>query len=396
MSDETPIEATVAEAAPEAAGEAAAAACPIGDEFLPPQMKKHVDPKAPTMIRSMAAKGMVPALGGSDLAQVLFMLMYDPDAGVREQAGKTASTLPDRVASSAFRDERIKPVVLGWYLEVYGGNDAYAEMLILNGSTPDEAVATVAPWCSKRTAEIIGQNQLRLLRCDDIIRGLAKNPEAQGALIDGVCDFAVRNGLNLPDVPQMQEARVRLFGPEAASQPVEVDQGPTADEIIQEMESVAPEGSGPMEEGARLTLAQRVMKMNVSEKIKLATKGNKEARSLLIRDANKLVSSAVMRSPRITEGEVLVQAQNKIASDEVLRIIVNNREWMRQYPIKLAIVKNPKVPQSVSMRLLSQLHESDVKSLAKDKNVPGTVQMLAKKMVDQKAAKTSGGGGGAH
>lgn len=383
------------DANPQAGGEPvaqAAAACPITDEFLPPNMKKHVDPAAPVPLRGMAAKGLIP-LGASDMIQVLFMLMYDPDAGIRDQAGKTASTLSDRVAASAFRDERIKPVVLGWYMEVYGGNDAYAEMLILNASTPDESVASVASWCSKRTAEIIGQNQLRILRCDDILRALAKNPEAQGALIDGVCDFAVRNGLNLPDVEQLQAARVRLFGAAAANQPVAEDQGPTADEVIQEMETVAPEGAPPLEENVRLTLSQKVMKMSVSEKIKLATKGNKEARSMLIRDSNKLVSSAVMRSPRITEGEVLMQAQNKVASDEVLRIITTNREWMRQYPIKLAVVKNPKVPQSVSMRLISQLHESDIKSLARDKNVPGTVQMMAKKIVDQKNAPKGGGGG---
>lgn len=84
-------------------------------------------------------------------------------------------------------------------------------MLILNSNTPDEAVAGIAQGCSKRAAEIVGANQLRLLRHEDIIRQLAKNPNADGALIDGVCDFAVRSGVKMPDVPQVQQARAHSF-----------------------------------------------------------------------------------------------------------------------------------------------------------------------------------------
>ncbi len=367
--------------------------CPITPEFLPPNMIKHVDPKAPVPLRMMAAKALVP-LSPSDMLSVLFMLSYDPDQGVRDQVQKTASTLQDRTAASGFRDEEVHPPVLGYFLRLYGQNDTYAEMLILNGNTPDDAVAAVAEGCSKRTAETIGQNQLRLLRHDGIIRALAKNPNAVGALIDGVCDFAVRSGMNLEDVPQMTEARVRLFGPQAATEPPPKE-GPTADDIMSEFSMPdapgAEEGITPMEEAKKLSLSKRIMSMNVSEKIKLATKGNKEARGILMRDSNKLVSVAVIRSPRITDGEVLTQAQSKICIDDVLRVIYSNREWLRKYSIKLALVKNPKVPQGVSMRLIATLHEHDVKSLAKDKNVPGSVQMLAKKQIEKKNAPKKGG-----
>lgn len=363
--------------------------CPITSEFLPPNMVKHVDPKAPVPLRMMAAKALVP-LSPADMLSVLFMLSYDPDQGVRDQVQKTATTLQDRTAASGFRDEEVHPPVLGWFLRLYGQNDTYAEMLILNGNTPDDAVAAVAEGCSQRTAETIGQNQLRLLRHDGIIRALSKNPNAVGALIDGVCDFAVRSGMMLEDVPQMLEARVRLFGPQAATQPPPKE-GPTADDIMSEfaMPDAATEGAdgeAPIDDAKRLSLSKRIMAMNVSEKIKLATKGNKEARGILMRDSNKLVAVAVIRSPRITDGEVLVQAQSKICMDDVLRVIYSNREWLRKYSIKLALVKNPKVPQGVSMRLMTTLHEHDVKSLAKDKNVPGSVQMLAKKQIDKKNA----------
>ncbi|MCA2976814.1 MAG: hypothetical protein INH37_00875, partial [Myxococcaceae bacterium] len=120
--------------------EATASACPISADFLPENMRKHVDPKAPVPLRMMAAKALVP-LAPPDMLGALFMLMYDPEATIREAAGKTASTLPDRIAASGFRDEGVQPPVLAWFLEVYAANDAYAEMLVSNDATPDSAVA---------------------------------------------------------------------------------------------------------------------------------------------------------------------------------------------------------------------------------------------------------------
>jgi hypothetical protein len=360
--------------------EAQAYSCPVSAEALPPDKRKHVDPKAPMPLRMMAAKALAP-MAPPDMITALFMLAYDTDEKVRDTAVATAAALPDRVLAPALREERVSPMVLGWFLDLHWGNDAYAEMLVLNGGTPDEAVARVAAQCNTRTAEIIGQNQLRLLRHEDIIRQLAKNPATEGALIDGVCDFAVRSGLVLADVPQMKAARVRLYGPEAAEAPP--DPGPTADEVVAEF-GMDEESAAPMEEGKRLTLSQKVMKMNIAEKIKLATKGNKEARGILIRDSNKLVSVAVIRSPRITDGEVLTQANNKTAQEEVLRIICGDREWTKMYPLRLALVKNPKVPQAIGMRFLATLRETDVKSLARDRNVPNVIQMMARKMVAKK------------
>ncbi len=393
MSD-VPVQPEVAAAPAEAPP--TASACPIAADFLPENMRKHVDQKAPVPLRMMAAKALVP-LSPPDMLGALFMLMYDGEERIRETAGKTASSLPDRIAASGFRDEGVQPIVLGWYLEVYATNDAYAEMLILNASTPDAAVAGIASHCSQKIAELIGQNQLRLLRDEQIVRQLALNPVAEGALIDGVCDFAVRNGLDMPDVPQMLAAKVRLFGPQAATQPVSL--GPTADEIVAEFGVGVAEDEIPtdaekaaqlaakeakLEETAKLTLTQKIARMSVSERIKLASKGNKEVRGMLIRDSNKLVAIAVIRSPRITDGEVMSQAINKGAHEDVLRVVYSHREWTRKYSVRLALVKNPKVPAQVLMRFLNTLTESDVKALAKDKNVAGAIQGMAKKMIQRK------------
>ncbi|MFY0568084.1 hypothetical protein ACN28E_30220 [Archangium lansingense] len=366
--------------------------CPITAEFLPPNMRKHVDPAAPVPLRMMAAKAIVP-LAPADMLGALFMLTFDSDAGVRETAAKSAAALPDRF-SAGLRDEGVAAPVLGWFLTLLSAKDALAEMLVLNPSTPDEAVAQVARGCSAKIAEIIGQNQLRVLRHEDIIRGLCTNPNASPALLDNVCDFAVRSGMAVADVPQMQAARVRILGPSAAPP----EPGPTAEEILKELEDAAPKvaATGPEEgkegedptaaipEAKKLSLTQRIMKMSIAQKIKLATLGNKEARSFLIRDTNKLVCTAVIRSPRITDGEVLNCATNKAVNEEVLRIIYNSREFTKNYKIKMALLKNPKLPLAVGMKFLSTLRENDLKDLSRDKNVPSGLQGVAKKMVEKK------------
>ena len=87
----------------------------------------------------------------------------------------------------------------------------------------------------------------------------------------------------------------------------------------------------------------------------------------------------------INDPEVLGLANSKTTGDDVLRIIYRSRDWTRQHTIKLALVKNPKVPLAVTMRFMTTLHESEIKALASDKSVPSAVRINAKKMLDKKS-----------
>lgn len=131
--------------------------------------------------------------------------------------------------------------------------------------------------------------------------------------------------------------------------------------------------------------------MSIAEKIKLATKGNKEARTVLLRDANKLVSMSAIQSPRVTEGEVIAMANNRTAPEDILKYISANRDWLKNYALKLALVKNPKVPLPTAMKFLPLLREPDVRELARDRNVPSGVKNQARVMMAKKE-KPQGGG----
>jgi hypothetical protein len=146
----------------------------------------------------------------------------------------------------------------------------------------------------------------------------------------------------------------------------------------------------------KLNMTQRVMRMSVSEKIKLATLGNKEARTILLRDSNKLVCMAAATSPRITDGEILGIASSRTVNADVLRYIYTNREFLRTYTIKITLVKNPKVPLPTALKMMFTLQEKDIKDLARDRNVPQTIQSQAKAWLMKKELAARGPVGGKH
>ncbi|HET9551790.1 MAG TPA: hypothetical protein VFP50_02375 [Anaeromyxobacteraceae bacterium] len=365
--------------------------CPLPLDVLPKPLQKHADEKAPPPLRLMGAKGLVPAVAPADLVTLLFVLSFDGDAGVREAAVKTAEGLPEKIHGVALRAEGLRGPVLDWLADRFAGKEAAQELILLNAATPDETVARLALGASQRLSEIVRQNELRLLRHDDIIRALARNPNALASTVDGACDFCVRNGLLLLDVPQIVQAYQRIHGVDPTAKPPPPEETAVGlmaeyqDELAVERVEGAPAAAETEEASKKkLNMTQRVLKMSVSEKIKLATLGNKEARTLLLRDSNKLVCMAAATSPRITDGEILGLANSRTVNADVLRYIYSSRDFTKTYAIKLSLVKNPKVPLPTALKMMTTLQEKDIKELSRDRNVPQTIQSQAKAFMMKK------------
>jgi hypothetical protein len=143
-------------------------------------------------------------------------------------------------------------------------------------------------------------------------------------------------------------------------------------------ETADGEGSEPGE-ARKLATIQRVALMTVSERIKAAMRGSREERTILIRDPNKLVSLAVLSSPKVNEREIESYAKMANVSEDVLRVISTTRAWTKSYAIVRSLAFNPKAPISVSMTLVSRLVEKDVRMIAMDRNIAEPVKILARK-----------------
>ena len=372
---------------------------PIGD--LPKPLQKHADPQAPAALRMMGAKGLVPATAPADLVTLLFRLSYDPDEAVRSAAARTAETLPEKMFGVALRSGEVRGEVLDWLADRLAVNSSAIELVLLNPATPDTTVARFASIVPQPLAEIIRQNELRLLRHDDIVRQLCRNPNVLASTVDAACEFCVRNGLTLLDVPQLVAAHRRVHGvdPAAVLEAADTAEKLMADyaaDLASDQPPPAAQDETPEDQQRKLTITQRVLRMSVSEKIKLATLGNKDARGLLLRDSNKLVALAAVTSPRVSEGEILVLATSRTVSAEILRHIYTTREYLRNYAIKIALVKNPKVPLPTALKFMLTLQEKDIRELARDRNIPQTIQAQARAWIAKKEAASKGHFTGKH
>jgi hypothetical protein len=147
-----------------------------------------------------------------------------------------------------------------------------------------------------------------------------------------------------------------------------IDRGEASEDPAAEAESEEKQGA-----------VQRLSAMTVSERVKAAMKGSKEERAILIRDPNKLVSVAVLSSPKISESEVENFAKLANVSDEVLRIIGNTRAWVKNYGVVSALARNPKTPVAIALNLVQRLNDRDLKMISTDRNAQEPLKIAVRK-----------------
>jgi hypothetical protein len=138
------------------------------------------------------------------------------------------------------------------------------------------------------------------------------------------------------------------------------------------------------DEGKRENALQKISNLDVKGRIQLALKGNKEERSLLIRDGTKVVALAVLEAPKISDGEVERFASQKNVLEAVLRQIPLKRRFVKNYIVVRNLVANPRTPLDLGLGLMKNLLTQDLKNLSANKEVSETIRKLALKMYKQK------------
>ncbi|MGO9403505.1 MAG: hypothetical protein ACLPVW_08555 [Terriglobales bacterium] len=143
----------------------------------------------------------------------------------------------------------------------------------------------------------------------------------------------------------------------------------------------------PGQQERRDSTLQKISKLDIKGRIALAMRGNKEERSILIRDSTKLVSLAVLDSPKVSDAEVEAFALQKNVLEAVLRAIPMKRKYAKNYAIMRNLVTNPRTPIDVSLGLMKNLLTRDLKNLSDNKEVSDTIRKLALRMFKQKTEK---------
>jgi len=136
-----------------------------------------------------------------------------------------------------------------------------------------------------------------------------------------------------------------------------------------------------MEEKKKESLLVKIQRLPVPKRRLLALRGGREIRSILIKDTNKDVVLSVVENPKITESEIEMIARQRTIPEEALRMIANNREWMKNYSIVQALVTNPKTPPGIAVGLVPNLKTKDLELIEKNRNVSEAVRAAAKRLL---------------
>ncbi len=366
----------------------------------------------------------------TDLLEVLVALTSTQDSEIAEAATETLrDESPDDLLIAAKADDTA-PSVLTYLATHRAPKREIHEALVLNSKTPDQALATLAgATLDGQLLELIAINQQRLVRfpaiIDSILGNKARTSEAERRARETRREFfeKERGARQIADELRARgkTAAAEFFEKAELTTPagqlsiedawiiaehIEVSDADiddawlpaeryeeliseTADQILANVQRVL-EGER-LEAGEvsaeRVALIRRIMFMNTRDRMKLAIKGDREARSVLVRDSNKVVSSAVINNPRITDHEVENIAAMRTVADEVLRLISLNRTWARSYTIIHNLSRNPRTPIPTVINILPRIRTKDLHNLSQNRNVSEAVRRQAYRLSQARSGK---------
>lgn len=293
----------------------------------------YVGADKPRQQRLEAASGKV-ALPPADFVLLIYYLCHDQDPEVKRSAIATLRALDAGLLKQVLADPELHPRILDALVQLHGKNVELGPFFARH------------PNLSSGAAAALG--------------------------LEGGTSAAPAPSVAPPASPQEEVApprHIRSEVPEAAGE---------------EEGAAQPDEDEPIDEEEYQSKYQMAQGMGVSDKIKIAMTGDKEWRSIMIKDNNKLVSSAAIKNPRMTESEVLSIAKSAVGNDEIMRVICANKEWIKNPQIRKALVMNSKTPLPHALRFVATLPEKELAQLAKSKNVNSAISSQARRILMSK------------
>lgn len=332
---------------------------------IPDEVAKIMSKWGGHNMRLAAARGSLP-MSGPNLVTVLFIFVHGENAELKKEALNTLRTLPASIMVSALANRQLHFSIVDLLVRTRYRD---AEVMVAAMAHPEISLRSyefLAKYASGDVLDMLSHNDQLLLRAPAIRAAIIDNPNADKVM-------KLRLGWLEPvEEPEPEPEPVQ----QTTEQPAESDQGDEQQNEDQEQ--------AEFEDEEGLSKYQMLQEMSVAEKIKMALTGDKEWRSLLIRESNKMVNTAVLKNPRITDGEIITIAKNRTSSDEMIRAIMLNKDWVKHYEVKKALVEHPRTPLQKAMRFMTFLTERDIKELSKSRNVSQAIVNNARRMLISK------------
>jgi len=301
----------------------------------------YVSETAPKEKRLEALRAPLLLLKPSEKLTAIYVLTHDKDEEVRAAAKKAFLEFPESMLIAAL-EEGLDPLIIKKIAQTHPSGEKILIKAALNRAADEKTLEDIVKTAPVAVLEEIFKNRESIT--SPVLKALKENPNAPA--------------IGAEDIAESEEKpAVKKHTPQTG-----------------------PPFPGPGEE-EHLSIQQRLMQMTVTEKIKLALLGNKEAREVLIRDSNKIVSITVLHNPHITDEEIMKIAASTGTPDELIREVTRKKEWLKNYQIKKNVVSNPKTPLKAALRLIGELNDKDLEKLAKSRNIQPILASTARKIL---------------
>ena len=358
--------------------------------------RQVLEGRAPVAVQEFAARGLLPLPRPEFLDIWVYLAAHGGTPEVRDLARQSLEQLSTEELAELAAHPHLEGPTFEYLVQRYSRDSAVAARLARNPSIPDTALVHLAEQAGADVLELIVVNQVRLLQTPDLLPALRRNPNLtpvqQRRLREFEEEFVQKEvRYELKPSPPAPPPVAPSVGPPGPAAPVLAPEAPpsvltTPMAVPSAVEPAEPMAETPPEvlaveaetQGDPQRLLDRIMRMTVPERIMLALLGHREARMFLIRDPNRTVQEAVMKSPRLSESEAETYAAMRHLEPDVLRILADRREFYKNRTFVYRIVTNPKTPIPVAARLMAQLSVMQLRDITRSRDVPMAVRNMAK------------------
>ena len=389
-------------------------------------MKRMLDlireSQVPANLMQAAARGSLSVPPGETIEILVYLALHHK--GLGEHARLTLAGWDEKACLAAAADPTTSAEVLGYFVALENLRVPLLPALAENTSVSEEALSELAGRGPRAALETLLKSE-RVQNSRVLLVALRANPELrlnEAAEIDGKLTATVAAGTEpeadahdpeaeatlasfLKDnAAEVEAEKDKKFQPIGAIRDFAAEAHASADPHSMPVAAVPGGVEGRVATGTAAAAAarrqvatgqverrdstlQKIAKLDVKGRIALAVRGNKEERSILIRDGTKLVALAVLESPKVSDTEVEGFAQQKNLLEAVLRQIPLKRRFAKNYNIMRNLVFNPRTPLDLSLGLMKGLLVHDLKNLSGNKEVSETIRKLALRMYKQKMEK---------
>ncbi len=315
-------------------------------------------------LRLLAARGLLP-IHPEELIPIQVALARGDAPDLAAEAAGSLRALTPRLANAYLERTAGADELTYFALEI--GHPRQVEVVLRRRDVPRPLLVEIAPRLSEDLQEMLLLRQDAVIEEPAILDALEKNPR--------LSSFARRR------IGEYREHLLpRRRRPEGGAEGAELEEA-SDDEVSAAVAEVKAKRQATPEDAeteAAFGLSEsEIRALPIKVRLRLARGASRVLRGIMLRDPNPNVALHVLRTSALSDSEIEQIAHSRTVVEEVLEYIVNDRGWIRKYPILKAVVANPRTPVGAAVRLLSRIAVRDLKALSRDRNASQAVRDTA-------------------